>query len=450
VLADPALRFYTGPGLTSQNDDWENSASLANAFTLAGAFALPANSKDSALVAQIPAGAYSGHVFSQNSSSGIALVEAYEMGQSAAKFTNFSTLAQTGTGAGTVALGFVISGTGPKSVLVRGIGPALVPLGVNNAVLDPKIDVVTATGVPVASNDDWPASLSQTFQQAGAFPLPAGSKDAALVVTLPPGSYSAVVSGNATGTALAEVYLLPDAPINVSIPASGDLFSVHSTVGVIFNAPWISSTFGTDAVTVSVAPNTSSTARAGVITAGDQTYTVSQGGLTAPAGTTILNPVGTSQGSAVSLFDRQFFGTRIQVPSTFALSEIRVVGLGRRNFVFVAIIKLPSLDSFPTSTPVVGISDASEVAYSTLFALPITEDVTTFTTTTIPALTTLQPGAYAVVFGAGLFGSPNFGNGGLLLHNGVTGSDSISWVDGKWRSGGVGTASIALVGTATQ
>ena len=107
--------------------------------------------------------------------------------------------------------GFVIIGTVAKRVLVRAIGPTLSSYNVPGSISDPFLTLYNSQGARIGSNDDWLASDASTMVAAGAFPLPARSLDAALVVTLSPGLYTVVVIGirNATGTVLIEVY---DAP----------------------------------------------------------------------------------------------------------------------------------------------------------------------------------------------------------------------------------------------
>ena len=106
---------------------------------------------------------------------------------------------RTDNGAGT---------SGTKPLLVRGIGPTLTDFGVGGALADPKLELYDARPVKLFENDNWNAGLAATFQSVGAFPLETGSRDAALLTTLPPGSYTAQVSGVAggTGEALVEIY----------------------------------------------------------------------------------------------------------------------------------------------------------------------------------------------------------------------------------------------------
>lgn len=115
-------------------------------------------------------------------------------------------------GDATMIPGFIISG-GPLRVLIRAVGPTIgaPPFNVPGVCANPAISLRNQAGTEIAANDDWSAADAALMAQLGAFALPAGSKDAALVVTLPPGNYTIVSSGvaGATGVALAEVYAAP-------------------------------------------------------------------------------------------------------------------------------------------------------------------------------------------------------------------------------------------------
>jgi hypothetical protein len=124
---------------------------------------------------------------------------------------NVSTRATLGAG-GALNPGFVIGGSAPRTVLVRAIGPGLASFGVTDALPNPTL-VVFSGARQVAANDDWgdDVNVNAVFGAVGAFGLPAASKDAALVLTLPPGAYTLVIRGATPGEAgevLAEVYLV--------------------------------------------------------------------------------------------------------------------------------------------------------------------------------------------------------------------------------------------------
>jgi len=102
--------------------------------------------------------------------------------------------------------GFTI-GAGPsKQVLVRAVGPTLSAFGVSDAIADPRLELYNGS-TKIAENDNWNAADAAAFASVGAFALGAGSRDAALVATLGPGSYTAQVAGTgAAGVTLVEVY----------------------------------------------------------------------------------------------------------------------------------------------------------------------------------------------------------------------------------------------------
>jgi hypothetical protein len=128
------------------------------------------------------------------------------------RIANLSIRTNAGAGAQTLIVGFVVGGSGTsgtKPLLVRGIGPALTSFNVGGALADPKIELYNAGAAKLFENDNWNAADAATFAGVGAFPLSAGSRDAALYQsTLPSATYSAQVSGvgGATGVALAEIY----------------------------------------------------------------------------------------------------------------------------------------------------------------------------------------------------------------------------------------------------
>ena len=129
-----------------------------------------------------------------------------------ARLANVSTLTRVGTGADVLTAGFVITGTVPRQVVIRAVGPTLgaAPFNVPGVLANPQLTVYgpdSSTRV-AATNDDWAAANAPTFASVGAFALQASSRDAAVVATLAPGAYTAQVSGvgDTVGTALVEVY----------------------------------------------------------------------------------------------------------------------------------------------------------------------------------------------------------------------------------------------------
>lgn len=218
VLADPMVEIAPlGGAKIAENNDWGGSAALKNAFAGVGAFGLSSDtSKDAALVFSPAAGAFTAKVIGANNGTGIALVEVYDTGTgNAPKLTNLSARTQVGTGADALVAGFFVSGNTPKRLLVRAVGPTLGAFGLGGALADPVLEVrPLGSENIVATNDDWrgTAALKAAFASVGAFSFASdASKDAALVIELPPGGYTATVSGKSgtTGVALVEVYELP-------------------------------------------------------------------------------------------------------------------------------------------------------------------------------------------------------------------------------------------------
>lgn len=230
ALANPRLQLYRGNDVIAENDDWAGNAAVSAVADRVGAFRLTATSRDSALTASLTPGAYTA-VVTGGDTNGVALIEIYDASADAAVGTqqliNISTRGFVESGEGGLIAGFVITGNAPKRVLIRGVGPGLARFGVAGTVSDPTLRLLASGSTTVvAQNDNWATAQPVTGSQAaataaeisaaatatGAFALEAGSRDAAIVTTLLPGQYSAVVSGsdNATGAALVEVYELPE------------------------------------------------------------------------------------------------------------------------------------------------------------------------------------------------------------------------------------------------
>ncbi len=131
------------------------------------------------------------------------------------RLANVSSRAQTGTGAAAHVAGFVVTGARPKTLLVRGVGPGLAAAGVTGALADPVLAIFDRTGRELRANDNWSDSAAADIRAAavrsGAFPLAEGSRDAALLLQLDPGVYTAQVAAAAgtAGISLLEIYELP-------------------------------------------------------------------------------------------------------------------------------------------------------------------------------------------------------------------------------------------------
>lgn len=223
TLPDPRLEVHSSASgsdrVIAVNEDWGDAgaaAALRRAFTAVGAFPLAEGSKDAALALTV-SGANSAAVFDAANRSGVALAELYDAEVTTpARLVNASVLNFAGSGPDVLIVGLVVNGTGPKRLLVRAAGPVLTAFGRAGALPDPKLELVGADGLAIAANDDWGQGdvtrLRAAFRETGAFDFAdTASKDAALLVTVMPGAYSALVSagGGQTGDVLLEVYELP-------------------------------------------------------------------------------------------------------------------------------------------------------------------------------------------------------------------------------------------------
>ena len=154
-------------------------------------------------------------VSAASGATGVALAEIYDASPTydatTARLINVSARTLAGTGGNILIAGFAIGGTTSKTVLIRAVGPGLAPFGLTGLLADPKLELYAGATL-VTANDNWwnGGPRPAVFDSVGAFQLPAFSKDAALLVTLAPGSYTAQVSsiGNTTGVALIEVYAI--------------------------------------------------------------------------------------------------------------------------------------------------------------------------------------------------------------------------------------------------
>ena len=227
ALRDPVLTIMNKDSQTvAQNDDWEsgaNAAVIAAAANRLGAFQFRSGSRDAAALATLAPGNYTAVVSGAGNASGIALVEAYDADADVTtsrtrKLVNIATRGQVSSGDNVLIAGLVVTGPGPRTYLIRAVGPTLgaAPFSVGGALSDPFLQIFQDETL-LRENDDWntPLSAQPALRDAagrvGAFTLQS-SRDSAMIVTLQPGSYTAKVTGfgGTTGVSLVEIYELPD------------------------------------------------------------------------------------------------------------------------------------------------------------------------------------------------------------------------------------------------
>lgn len=221
VLADPRLDVYDSTGrVVARSDGWQASIIFEDpvaAFAKFGAFPLSAGSCDAGLIVGLNPGSYTARLSGVGNTTGVGLIELYEADNNSDRLINISSRVYVGNSPAAPAIaGFSIQGAAAKRVLVRAAGPALAAFGVGGSMANPRLEIRNSSGAVVASNDDWQSqpdasAVATAAVSAGAFAFAAGSKDSALVLSLPAGNYTALVSAadGGSGVSLVEVYEVP-------------------------------------------------------------------------------------------------------------------------------------------------------------------------------------------------------------------------------------------------
>ena len=209
ALADPVLELH-GPGAfaTITDDNWRDDPVQEAAILATGI--PPTNDLESAIDATLAPGAYTAIVRGKNNTSGVALVEVYDLSQAVlAKLANISTRAFVSTGDNIVIGGFLLGGhNGDDRIVVRGIGPSLTAAGVANALANPTLELRDGNGALLVANNDWQDNPAQAAELTAAGLAPTNQLESGIATTLPPGLYTALLAGlnNGTGVGLVEVY----------------------------------------------------------------------------------------------------------------------------------------------------------------------------------------------------------------------------------------------------
>jgi hypothetical protein len=170
----------------------------------------PTDNLESAIDATLSPGAYTAIVRGKNNTSGVALIEVYDLSQAIlAKLANISTRALVGTGNDIVIAGFILGNhNGNDRIVVRGIGPSLTAAGVPDALADPTLELRDSNGALLLANNNWQDNPAQAAELTAAGLAPANQLESGIATTLPPGLYTALLAGldNGTGVGLVEVY----------------------------------------------------------------------------------------------------------------------------------------------------------------------------------------------------------------------------------------------------
>jgi plastocyanin len=207
-LQNPTLELHDHTGaVIASNDNWMNAP---NRQEIIDSGLAPSNNFESAILTSLNPAAYTAIVRGVSNGTGIGLVEGYDLDPTAgSKLGNISTRALVQTGDNVMIGGFIITGSGQKRVIVRAIGPSLAQHGITNPLQDPTLELHNGNGAVIAFNDNWKDSQQAEIQATGL--APTNDLESAIVATLAPGNYTAIVRGknDTIGVALVEVYDLP-------------------------------------------------------------------------------------------------------------------------------------------------------------------------------------------------------------------------------------------------
>ena len=212
ALTDPTLELYQGSTLLFSNDDWRSSSQQAE---IEASGLAPNKDAESAIIwTLMPGQGYTAIVRGKNNTTGVGLVEAYDLDPAAAsKLGNISTRGFVDVDDNVMIAGLIVGpGNGPSiRILARALGPTLADFGVPGTLADPTLDLVNSSGTVIRSNNNWKDDPQQRAEIEAAGLAPNHDEEAALVETVAPGAYTAIVRGNgrAIGVGVVEAYNIP-------------------------------------------------------------------------------------------------------------------------------------------------------------------------------------------------------------------------------------------------
>jgi hypothetical protein len=192
------------------NQDWSDTQ---RADIVATGLA-PSFDVESAIVATLAPGNYTAILSGLSGGTGLGLIEVYDLdGPGASRLANLSTRASVNTNANVLIGGFVLRGDGgSRQIVIRALGPSLAGFGIADFLPDPTAELRNADGTLLISDDDWQDDSAQANLLAAAGLAPKNEKEAALVKSLGPGAYTAIVqrkAGTPAGVGLVEIYDVP-------------------------------------------------------------------------------------------------------------------------------------------------------------------------------------------------------------------------------------------------
>lgn len=207
-LSDPTLEVYNPSGFRiAHNDNWRDDS---NAQFIKGQGLAPTHDLESATSTDVGGGNYTVVVRGNGATPGIALVEVYDVDSYAGlEVPNMSTRGFVGTGDNVMIAGTILEqGQGFSRIVARALGPSLATAGITDPLADPMLELHDSQGATIASNDDWRDGQPEALVALGL--APTKESEAAVLVRLPAGAYTAIIRGkdDKTGVGLIEMYNL--------------------------------------------------------------------------------------------------------------------------------------------------------------------------------------------------------------------------------------------------
>ena len=203
-LQDPILELHANSGdLIAANDNWADNS---NADEIIANNLAPSYVAESALLLSVAPGSYTAVLRGNGSTTGVGVIEVYDLDANRpAGIANISTRGFVLTGENVMIGGLIVTGDDPSQLVLRGIGPSLADFGVPEVLADPLLELHNGDGALLQANDNWDAQ-DVVLQSSGL--APTNQLESAICISVPPGSYTAILKGadGGTGNGLVEVY----------------------------------------------------------------------------------------------------------------------------------------------------------------------------------------------------------------------------------------------------
>jgi hypothetical protein len=203
-MSDPTLELHAGNGsLMTSNDNWKDSPDRAD---IEASGVAPADDRESAIIRTLVPGVYTGVLSGKDNTTGIALIEVYDLDVNKSILANISSRGFVDSGDNVMIGGFIAGNENANTkVLVRGLGPSLQG-NVPNALGDPILELHDSNGNTLETNDSWKDSPNRSEIEATGIP-PSNDLESAILRTVSPSGYTAILRGKTgSGIAVVEIY----------------------------------------------------------------------------------------------------------------------------------------------------------------------------------------------------------------------------------------------------